>query len=181
MKELTARNVRKTMRKNRKENAGKYMPYTVSLQKWCISYGVPKHFDWLRSLVLTELDKDEDIGDYIFIGEDLYDLHLDNDGVFILSHILNDFFGVEQVREMWKYLRAINEEKKLFFDFAEMLKDFTSSQLDEYEKKFIETAVEAETQQTKSEFLEIIKAERKRRSRSFRKKAGEKYKRQQIL
>lgn len=166
MKELTARNVRKTMRKSMKENVNKYMPYTVSLQKWCIAYGVPKHFDWLRSLILTELDKDEDIGDYVFIGEDLYDLHLDNDGIFILSHILNDFFGVEQVREMWKYLRTVNEENKLFFDFSEMLKSFTSSQLDEYEKKFEESEV---TEQTKNEFLKFIRAERKSRSRRLRK------------
>lgn len=142
------------------------MPYTVSLQKWCIAYGVPKHFDWLRSLILTELDKDEDIGDYVFIGEDLYDLHLDNDGVFILSHILNDFFGVEQMREMWKYLRTVNEENKLFFDFSEMLKGFTSSQLDEYEKKFEESEV---AEQTQNEFLKFIRAERKRRSRRLRK------------
>lgn len=166
MKELTARNVRKTMRKSRKENVNKYIPYTVSLQKWCIAYGVPKHFDWLRNLILTELDKDEDIGDYVFIGEDLYDLHLDNDGIFILSHILNDFFGVEQVREMWKYLRTVNEENKLFFDFSEMLKSFTSSQLDEYEKKFEESEV---AEQTKNEFLKFIRAERKSRSRRLRK------------
>lgn len=166
MKELTARNVRKTMRKSRKENVNKYMPYTVSLQKWCIAYGVPKHFDWLRNLILTELDKDEDIGDYVFIGEDLYDLHLDNDGVFILSHILNDFFGVEQVRDMWKYLRTVNEENKLFFDFSEMLKDCTPLQLDEYEKKFEESEV---AEQTKNEFLKFIRAERKSRSQRLRK------------
>lgn len=167
MNELTLKKMQRMMKRFAKKTAssGEYIPYTVSLQRWCEAYGVPKHFDWIRNLILTELDESEELGEYVGLDAGLYDLHLDHDGVFIFSHILQDFFGLEQVRKMWHYLSAKNKENKLFFEIRKHLEQASQEELQTYEKTWTSYAAEHPELETAREILVMIQNEQKSRSR----------------
>ena len=167
MSKLTLRKIQRALKSNAKRvaSSGKFIPYTVSLQRWCEAYGVPKHFSWIRNLILTELDENEELRDYVRLDADLYDLHLDHDGVFIFSHILQDFFGLEQVRAMWRYLSAKNEEDKLFFKIKKCLEQVSQEELQMYEKTWTSYAAGHENIDTVQKVLNIIHDEQKNRAR----------------
>ena len=146
-------------------NSGNFIPYTVSLQKWCNSYGVPKHFDWVRNLILNEMDGDAELGAHVYLDADFYDLHLDSDGIFVFSHILNDFFGVEQVRAMRHYLNQRNTEAKLLFEIKSLVRNASPAKLNEYETAWTNCVSEHGRLEFARQVLDLIKREKARRSR----------------
>lgn len=171
MSEPTVKKIQRALRKEaKKDHSGEFIPYTISLQKWCELYGVPKHFDWIKNLILTKLEKDEDedLGDYILFDADFYDLHFSHDGIFIFSDILQDFFGLERVRQMWKYIKALNEESKILFDVKQCLKSVSDERLQEYENTWTSYAAENSGIEMAQKVLSLIRDEKNSRSRRCR-------------
>lgn len=169
MSELTVKKIQRALRKEaKKDHSGEFIPYTVSLQQWCKLHGVPKHFDWIKNLILTELEHDEDVGDYILLDADFCDIRLNSDGILIFSDILQDFFGLDQIRAMLRYLKAANEEAKILFDVKQHLKIVSNEQLQEYEDTWTSYNAENDGIETAQKVLSLIRDEKNSRSRRCR-------------
>lgn len=118
-----AKVLKKAQCRNDKED--RFYPSCVNLHKWCERDGVLEFYSLIRRRILTELENDEDdgiIGDHIFFKSDLYKLYLDSDGIFLVSHILNGYFGEDCVREMWLFVRRDNKYREFVFQFRQAVK-----------------------------------------------------------
>lgn len=142
-----------------------YIPYTVSVSKWCNAFGIPERFNWIRNLIIQEAEEDEELNHYIFLSPDIYDIRLDNYGVFIFSHILGDFFGIDHVRSMWRYLNSLNEENKAIYDLKQCLKNASDEEIKECEKLAITFQSEHKESDMVQEIVDVVHREQKKRSR----------------
>lgn len=124
--------MKKANRQALKKQEGNFNEPKVSLMKWCKSYGNLDRFNWIRGLILSELEQDGELGNYIYFGADFIDLYLSGDGVLIFSDTLGGFFGADEVKIMWKYLRSKSKEEKLFYDLEQVAKGATDEELQEY-------------------------------------------------
>lgn len=184
MKEPTDKQIQRALKRANKQalksNESKFNPVKISLLKWCEAYGNTSRFEWIKRLILSELEQYEELGKHTYFDADFYDLYLDNDGVLMFSDTLGDFFGDEQVKEVWHYLRAQNMEQKLFYDLEQIIKAATESELKEYFRVWEEAKRNrSNDQDTIKRVLDLLRQEQKQRAKRaarfnipFKKTAG---------
>lgn len=168
------KSLQKAQKKNAKED--KFLPLCVDLYSWCEVGNVSDFYNLIRRRILEELEEEESdgtLGDHVFFRDDLYRLYLDNDGIFLLSHILNGYFGVEQVRVVWRDIREKNKKLRIIYDFKKAVETYPTEKL----KELLPQLEELEKQYEGNDFSEILREElskRKRKSIFFlRKRRGD--------
>ncbi len=113
--------IRKTLRQVQKQHQEFpfLTPYSVRLDKWLEDYqGDTSRLDWLYSLLLNQ-EESELAGQHLYLDYDdsgNIQLSLGEDGVFLFSDILQDFFSLDEVRAMWKQLNSRNKIVRVYQD-----------------------------------------------------------------
>lgn len=155
MRESTDKQIQRILKRANKQalksKERSFNPVKISLLKWCETYGNISRFEWIKRLILAKLEQDEELGKHVYFDADFYDLYLDNDGVFMFSDTLGGFFGAEQVKEVWQYLKTQNKEQRLFYDLEQVIKAATENEIKEYFR------VWEEAQRSRSNDQEMIK------------------------
>lgn len=149
-----------------KNGTEKFYPAQLSLTKWCAAYGNLERLEWITDLIFSELEQDKELEEHIYIDLDPRDILLDSDGVLILWDTLSGFFGADQVKGMFKYLKATNEEAKLFYDIKVAIKKATESELEKYSQVWEEAKQNKEnSQDVINRVLNIIQQEQHLRTK----------------
>ena len=148
-----------------KNGTEKFYPVQLSLTQWCTVYGNLDRLDWITELIFSELEQDKELEEYIYFRFEPCDIRLDSDGVLILWDTLSGFFGHNQVKGMYKYLKAHNKEKKFFYEIEMAIKGSTENELERYFRVWEEARQNKTSgQDIITRVLDMIQKEKKRRS-----------------
>lgn len=112
--------------------------YKVNVGKWLNKYqGDGSRWKWMEEQLLDYCDEN-DLGDYLYmrLGEEGLELYLDEHGLFCFSDVLQGFFGVEECRRMYVFLKDRNMMPRVYRDVREGVKSLTAEQLWEYRKRW---------------------------------------------
>lgn len=174
MFEVTSAKVKRAIRKGakRQEKQNKAMPFlnpsTVSLEKWLELYqGDTSRLDWLYSELLEYADENESAGNSLYMRMDkngIISFHLDEIGVFWFSDILQEFFSLQEVRQMQQYLKSENAIVRFFHDLQTAISGMDTDSLKEYRQKWEHIQGNSDTaQKAKQNVFKLIDTELKKR------------------
>lgn len=174
MFEVTSAKVKRAIRKGakRQEKQNKAMPFlnpsTVSLEKWLERYqGDTSRLDWLYSELLEYADENESAGNSLYMRVDeagTVSFWLDEVGVFWFSDILQEFFSLQEVRQMQQYLKSENAIVRFYQDLQTTIENMDTNELKEYQRKWKHIQDNGDTaHETKRDILKMIDAELKKR------------------
>lgn len=156
------------VRKMKKSKPTGYIPHTVSIFKLCQKADKLQYFNQIRNRILRELEQHESMGDYVrFDPNNMADLFLDDDGVFIFCDILYGYFPEQDIIDLWKYTRDLNRYGKMEYDYEHLFDNFTVADLKEFIKGYIAYEPEAGQEEAKQMLLDKAHNELKNRKRLF--------------
>ena len=143
-------------------------PVTVSLEKWLELYqGDTSRLDWLYSELLEYADENESAGNSLFMQMDkngTVSFRLDEIGVFWFSDILQEFFSLQEVRQMQQYLKSENAIVRVYQDVQTTIENMDTNELKEYQRKWKHIQDNSDTaHETKRDILKMIDAELRNR------------------
>lgn len=158
------------VRKKMKQTAAKnetmpfLNPVTVSLEKWLELYqGDTSRLDWLYSELLEYADENESAGNSLYMRMDkngIISFHLDEIGVFWFSDILQEFFSLQEVRQMQQYLKSENAIVRFYQDLQTAISGMDTDSLKEYQQKWEHIQDNSDTaQEAKQNVFKLIDAE----------------------
>lgn len=158
--------VRKKMKQTAAKNEAMPFlnPVTVSLEKWLELYqGDTSRLDWLYSELLEYADGNESAGNSLYIRMDKNDIisfQLDEIGVFWFSDILQEFFSLQEVRQMQQYLKSENAIVRFYQDLQTAISGMDTDSLKEYRQKWEHIQNNSDTaQEAKQNVFKLIDAE----------------------
>ena len=174
MFEVTSAKVKRAIRKGakRQEKQNEAMPFlnpsTVSLEKWLELYqGDTSRLDWLYSELLEYADENESAGNSLFMRMDkngIISFHLDEVGVFWFSDILQEFFSLQEVGHMLKFLKSENAIVRFYQDLQTVIENMDTNSLKEYRYRWESVQTENDTaKKKKKNVFKLIDAELKKR------------------
>ena len=139
-------------------------PSTVSLEKWLERYqGDTSRLDWLYSELLEHADENESAGNSLYMRMDkngIISFHLDEIGVFWFSDILQEFFSLQEVRQMQQYLKSENAIVRFYQDLQTAISGMDTDSLKEYRQKWEHIQDNSDTaQEAKQNVFKLIDAE----------------------
>lgn len=162
--------IKNAVRKKMKQTAVKNeaMPFlnpsTVSLEKWLERYqGDTSRLDWLYSELLEYADENESAGNSLFMRMDkngIISFHLDEVGVFWFSDILQQFFSLQEVKQMQKFLKSENAIVRFYQDLQTAISGMDTDSLKEYRQKWEHIQDNSDTaQKAKQNVFKLIDTE----------------------
>lgn len=162
------------VRKKMKQTAAKNetMPFLnpsmVSLEKWLERYqGDTSRLDWLYSELLEYADENESAGNSLYMRMDkngIISFHLDEIGIFVFSDILQEFFSLQEVGHMLKFLKSENAIVRFYQDLQTVIENMDTNSLKEYRHKWERVQGNSNTaQEIKWDIFKMIDAELKKR------------------
>lgn len=174
MFEVTSTKVKRAIQKGakRQEKQNEAMPFlnpsTVSLEKWLELYqGDTSRLDWLYSELLEYADENESAGNSLYMRMDkngIISFHLDEIGVFWFSDILQQFFSLQEVKQMQKFLKSENAIVRFYQDLQITIEIMDTDSLKEYRHKWERVQGNSNTaQEIKRNIFKMIDAELKKR------------------
>lgn len=166
--------IKNAVRKKMKQTAVKNeaMPFlnpsTVSLEKWLELYqGDTSRLDWLYSELLEYADENESAGNSLYMRmnkDGIISFHLDEVGVFWFSDILQEFFSLQEVRQMQQYLKSENAIVRFYQDLQTAISGMDTDSLKEYRRKWKCVQDNSDTaQEIKQNIFKMINTELKKR------------------
>ena len=162
--------VRKKMKQTAAKNEA--MPFLnpsmVSLEKWLERYqGDTSRLDWLYSELLEYADENESAGNSLYMRMDkngIISFHLDEIGIFVFSDILQEFFSLQEVGHMLKFLKSENAIVRFYQDLQTVIENMDTNSLKEYRHKWERVQGNSNTaQEIKRDIFKMIDAELKKR------------------
>lgn len=162
--------IKNAVRKKMKQTAVKNeaMPFlnpsTVSLEKWLELYqGDTSRLDWLYSELLEYADENESAGNSLYMRmnkDGIISFHLDEIGVFWFSDILQQFFSLQEVKQMQKFLKSENAIVRFYQDLQITIEIMDTDSLKEYRQKWEQIQDNSDTaQEAKQNVFKLIDAE----------------------
>jgi len=166
--------IKSAVRKKMKQTAVKNeaMPFlnpsTVSLEKWLERYqGDTSRLDWLYSELLEYADENESAGNSLYMRMDkngAVSFWLDEVGVFWFSDILQEFFSLQEVRQMQQYLKSENAIVRFYQDLQTAISGMDTDSLKEYRCEWKRVQDNSDTaQEIKQNIFKMINTELKKR------------------
>lgn len=166
--------IKNAIRKKMKQTAVKNeaMPFlnpsTVSLEKWLEHYqGDTSRLDWLYSELLEYADENESAGNSLYMRVDkagTVSFWLDEVGVFWFSDILQQFFSLQEVKQMQKFLKSENAIVRFYQDLQIAISGMDTDSLKEYRQKWEHIQDNSDTaHEIKRNIFKMIDAELKKR------------------
>lgn len=174
MFEVTSAKVKRAIRKGakRQEKRNETMPFlnpsTVSLEKWLERYhGDTSRLDWLYSELLEYADENESAGNSLLMQMDkngTVSFWLDEIGIFVFSDILQEFFSLQEVGHMLKFLKSENAIVRFYQDLQTVIENMDTNSLKEYRYRWESVQTESDTaKEIKKNVFKLIDAELKKR------------------
>lgn len=155
------RKLKKTFKKLNKKHEREFVPCSVNLLKWCETAGIPQNYNWIVNLITKECDEDETYYDYLRFNVD-FTVHLDQNGVFLFSDILSDFFGLDNVRSLWRYMSDLDKYERTYYDIEQCTHTLSDEELGAIKDNYMHPKDEYEEEVCKR-ILDIINTEQERR------------------
>lgn len=140
--------------------------HRVKLSKWCESYGNMERYSWIVNNLITAMEKDVKLGDYMMLDENL-DMYLDENGVLMFSDVLIDFFGEKEVLGMYKYLATQNKVLRLCADIKKHIDKTTDSELIDYWNIWKKYSNKNNTDEYIQIIIQILKSELDKRNLKY--------------
>jgi len=128
---ITELNITNKMKKQLREaHKGEFKPYSTSVKKICDEGGHPEYFIQIRNRFLREVEQNMDLGEFVaFDLEDLQDIRLTTDGVFIFFEILTSYFEENDVRELLTLMLHLNESARAEYNLNHSISSMTTQEL----------------------------------------------------
>ncbi|MDE6788476.1 MAG: hypothetical protein K2J47_04055 [Ruminococcus sp.] len=155
------RKLKKVFKKLNRQHEGEFVPCSVNLLKWCEKAEMPQNYNWIVNLLFKECDEDETCYDYIKLDSDFI-VNLDQNGVFLFSDVLADFFGLDNVRRLWRYMSASDKYERTYYDVEQCTHTLSDEELESVKGNYMHPKNEYEEEVCKR-ILGIINAEQERR------------------
>lgn len=153
----------KYFNKLEKQHKQDIQTYKIKIKDWCTKYGNIERLDWIQSEIYKELEKDNELADYVFLDVDL-NIHLDEKGLRLFYEILVPFFGKEEVKGVIEYLALKNKIPNLLQSLQEYMISLDDEHLKQYYKTWVESEVTEEQKQAYYiTVLNMLKQEMKKR------------------
>lgn len=129
--------------------------------------GDTNRLDWLISEILNYTLENESAANSLYVSQEdsgAFSYHLDEIGVFWFSDILQDFFTLNEVRQMWQELKSRNAVVRFYEDVQLYIKSRDTDSLKEYRCKWENIQDNSDTaKEIQKNILTLISAELKSR------------------
>lgn len=135
------RKLKKAFRQLDRQHEGEFVPVVVSLMKMCEIAGKPKHYSWIVNLITKKCEENESYYDYLRLDSDFM-VWFDKDGLFLFSEILADFFGLDNIRDLWEYMNVEDKYRHDLYDIVQCIHAMTDEALEEAKNIYISQADE---------------------------------------
>ncbi len=115
-------------------------PYIVRVDKWLEVYqGDTSHYEVLCDLLLIEAEENEIAEQHLYLNYDEFGkitLSLDEYGVFLFSHVLQEFLSLDEIMAMWKHLKSQNASVYVYRNLHTAFKKMNMDELKECHKNY---------------------------------------------
>lgn len=142
-----------------------FIPHSVSIYKLCeINNSLELHTQ-IVDRIIKELEENESMGNYVRINlnSEILDFTLDDDGMFILSDLLMEYFDEKEIIDLWKYLRDLNKYNRNEYEFEQIFKSLSVRQIKEMIIKYLAYEPKPEQIEGKHMVIDRLKQELKER------------------
>ncbi len=159
---------KRTIKRIKKENEHKFIPYTISIMKLCDRANKPECFTPIRNRILREMEEYPRFEDYVYLNaQDLSDIMLDDDGVFIFSDILYGYFEQQSIIDLWKHMRDKNKHERQWYEYQHLFDNMNPAQLQEFIANYTNYEAKPGQEETKQELLTKARAALRQRKKLF--------------
>jgi hypothetical protein len=86
-----------------------YIPYTLDTKKWFVRADIEHLYLGFKHRILEESEDDDILLEHILLSQPDFDIHLDDKGIFLFSHILEDYFCIDTIRDLMMYVMDKNK------------------------------------------------------------------------
>lgn len=136
---MTDRAFRNSLTKmlNKPRPADEFVPYSVSINKWCECEGKPEYYIPIRNRIYREIEENPRLGDYVYLcGDNIEDLCISDDGLCIFSDILMGYFDLSVIRNIFERVSSRNKIAQLEWCLDTTIKSLSVKTLKEWIKEF---------------------------------------------
>jgi len=162
---ITELNITKKIRKQLREaHKNDFRPNTSSMKKLCSIGGHPEYFIQIRNRILRELEQDNGLGEFVsFDLEDLQDIRLTTDGVFIFFEILTSYFDDKDIRDLFILMREADKPERADYDLRQSLSSMTKKELKDFIAGYKDYIPEKGMEEAKQILMDMAQEELKKR------------------
>lgn len=165
--------VRNLIKTHSRRVQGDFKPCLTSVRKLCDHINKPEYFDQIRNRVERACEENEALWQYVIIGiDDLEDVKLSADGLLVFNDILFGYFDENQIRDLHKYMMAVDDLEKAKHDLKNQFNQIKSKDL----RNMIDISANTEDEAIKLSDSMIQRIEDELRSRKKFKKIERKAK-----
>lgn len=99
-----------------------FVPYRLDMMKLFDSNGIPYAYEQFAERVFVEMETDEKLMDKVYFSVPEFGIHLDNEGIAMLNHIMVDYFDIRDINDLMKYIY----NKNCYEQTQTLIKNLTS-------------------------------------------------------
>lgn len=159
---------KRSIKRIRKENEHKFIPFTISIMKMCERNNIPECYTAIRNRILREMEEYPRFEDHVYFNaQDLSDIMLDDDGVFIFCDILYGYFEQQSIIDLWKHMRDKNKHERQWYEYEHLFDNMNPSQLSEFIINYMDYEAKPGQEETKQELLAKARAALRQRKKLF--------------
>lgn len=160
------RKLKKAFKQLDRQHEGEFVPVTASLMKMCEIAGKPQHYNWIVNLITKKCEENESYYDYLRLDSDFM-VCFDKKGLSLFRDILSDFFGLDNICDLWEYMSALDEYKHTCYDIKQYVYTLSDEELKSFKNVFTK---DDKGDRFILDVIDIINAEQERRKHPVKEK-----------